>query len=120
MRYLAITLRSAYSKIGLSDSTIYPAFYCLSHLLHSAKDNKQPGLLNIKPEQMIDQVWDYVFCRQEMNDQLLEKSGIKKKDLETMRREFEYWYPLDMRYVFLDFALPHCYFKGTPSWYLSV
>ncbi len=46
---------------------------------------------------MIDEVWDYLFCRAELTDDLLAKSGIPKTELESMRREFEYWYPLDLR-----------------------
>lgn len=82
---------------SLSDSTIYPAYYTISHFLHSDIFGTQKGLFDIKPDQMMDEVWDYLFCRQELSEDLLEKSGIKRSDLETMRREFEYWYPLDMR-----------------------
>ena len=82
---------------SLSDSTIYMAYYTIAHLLHSDVFGTKPGLLDVKPEQMIDEVWDYVFCRREVSEDLLNSCGIKKSDLETMRREFEYWYPLDMR-----------------------
>lgn len=82
---------------SLSDSTIYPAYYTISHFLHSDIFGTQKGLFDIKPDQMVDEVWDYLFCRQEFSNDLLDKSGIKRSDLESMRREFEYWYPLDMR-----------------------
>ena len=81
---------------SLSDSTIYMAYYTIAHFLHSDIFGSQPGLFDIKADQMIDEVWDYVFCRREIDDDLLRQSGIKKADLESMRREFEYWYPLDM------------------------
>ena len=81
---------------SLSDSTIYQAYYTISYLLHSDIFGTKPGLLPIKPDQMIDEVWDYIFCRRELSDELLKSCRIKKADLETMRREFEYWYPLDM------------------------
>ena len=81
---------------SLSDSTIYMAYYTIAHLLHGDMFGRTPGKLNIKAPQMIDEVWDYIFCRRELSEELLEKSGIRKADLETMRREFEYWYPLDM------------------------
>ena len=80
---------------SLSDSTIYMAYYTISYLLHSDVFGTKPGKLSIRPEQMTDEVWDYVFCRRELNEEV-SKSGISKSDLETMRREFEYWYPLDM------------------------
>lgn len=82
---------------SLSDSTIYPAYYTISHFLHSDIFGTKKGLLDIKPDQMTDEVWDYLFCRQELSEDIVRRSGIKKPDLETMRREFEYWYPLDMR-----------------------
>lgn len=82
---------------SLSDSTIYMAYYTFSHLLHSDVFGTQRGLLDVKADQMIDEVWDYVFCRRDIDEELVEKSGIKQPDLETMRREFEYWYPFDLR-----------------------
>lgn len=82
---------------SLSDSTIYMAYYTIAHLLHSDNFGTKPGLLSIKSDQMIDEVWDYIFCRRELSEELLKSCDIQKADLETMRREFEYWYPLDMR-----------------------
>lgn len=81
---------------SLSDSTVYMAYYTVAHLLHSDKFGTELGPLFIKPNQMIDEVWDYIFCRRELSDELLKSCGIPKTGLETMRREFEYWYPLDM------------------------
>ena len=82
---------------SLSDSTIYMSYYTIAHLLHGDKFGVKPGRLSIKPEQMIDEVWDYVLARTAFSDSLVKESGISKDDLHTMRREFEYWYPLDMR-----------------------
>lgn len=82
---------------SLSDSTIYPAYYTISHLLHGDVFGTERGGLNIRPDQMIDEVWDYIFCRTEISDELVKKCGITKPDLENMRREFEYWYPHDVR-----------------------
>ncbi|KAI4121864.1 MAG: hypothetical protein LQ338_006120 [Usnochroma carphineum] len=95
---------------SLSDSTIYMAYYTIAHLLHSDNFGTQPGLLNIRPQQMVDEVWDYLFCRREISDELLKSSGISKADLETMRREFEYWYPLDMRVSGKDLIPNHLTF----------
>lgn len=81
---------------SLSDSTIYMAYYTISHFLHSDIFGTKPGLLDIKADQMIDEVWDYLFCRRELDEDLQKSCGIKRADLESMRREFEYWYPLDM------------------------
>ena len=81
---------------SLSDSTIYMAYYTVAHLLHSDIFGMKSGLLEVKPFQMIDEVWDYIFCRRELSEELLKATRIRKSDLETMRREFEYWYPLDV------------------------
>ena len=81
---------------SLSDSTVYMAYYVISHYLHSHYFGDQPGLMDIKPGQMTDEVFDYIFCRTPMNDKLLASSNVSRSDLETLRREFEYWYPLDV------------------------
>lgn len=95
---------------SLSDSTIYMAYYTIAHFLHSDNFGTQTGLLDIKVDQMIDEVWDYVFCRRELNDELIQACGIQKVDLEKMRREFEYWYPLDMRVSGKDLIPNHLTF----------
>lgn len=41
---------------------------------------------------MTEGVWDYVFNRVDDVD-----SDIPRVDLDAMRREFSYWYPLDVR-----------------------
>ena len=81
---------------SLSDSTIYMAYYTISYLLHSDIFGTQPGVLSIKASQMLDEVWDYVFCRRPFSVSISESSGISREDLESLRAEFEYWYPLDM------------------------
>lgn len=72
------------------------AYYTISYLLHSDIFGTQPGVLPIKASQMTDEVWDYVFCRRSLSESILSTSKISKTDLETMRQEFEYWYPLDI------------------------
>lgn len=95
---------------SLSDSTIYMAYYTIAHFLHSDNFGTQPGLLDIKADQMIDEVWDYVFCRREISDEVIQACGIQKAGLEKMRREFEYWYPLDMRVSGKDLIPNHLTF----------
>ncbi|TVY41970.1 Leucine--tRNA ligase, cytoplasmic [Lachnellula subtilissima] len=95
---------------SLSDSTIYMAYYTIAHLLHKDIFGKTPGLAGIKPEQMKDEVWDYVFARRELTDEILTESGISKETLGSMRREFEYWYPLDLRVSGKDLIPNHLTF----------
>lgn len=95
---------------SLSDSTIYMAYYTIAHLLHSDIFGKTPGLLGkITPEQMTDEVWDYIFARREVGDDVL-SSKIPLEKLDTMRREFEYWYPLDLRVSGKDLIPNHLTF----------
>lgn len=95
---------------SLSDSTVYMAYYTIAHLLHSDRYGTKPGPLNIKPEQMTDEIWDYVFTRRELSDELINKSGISKDALLALRREFEYWYPLDVRVSGKDLIPNHLTF----------
>jgi leucyl-tRNA synthetase len=94
---------------SLSDSTIYMAYYTIAHYLHKDIFGKTPGLAGVKPEQMTDEVWDYVFARQSLSEKVLE-SKIPKEALASMRREFEYWYPLDLRVSGKDLIPNHLTF----------
>ncbi|KFZ24897.1 hypothetical protein V502_00630 [Pseudogymnoascus sp. VKM F-4520 (FW-2644)] len=95
---------------SLSDSTIYMAYYTVAHLLHGDIFGKTPGLLkDVRPEQMTDEVWDYIFARREVGEDVLQ-SKIAVEGLETMRREFEYWYPLDLRVSGKDLIPNHLTF----------
>ncbi|KAI6346186.1 2-isopropylmalate synthase [Pyricularia grisea] len=82
---------------SLSDSTVYMAYYTQVPFLHKDNFGRVRGSADIGPEQMLDEVWDYIFCRTEMTDKLVEDSKIPKTTLEAMRREFQYSYPLDLR-----------------------
>lgn len=95
---------------SLSDSTIYMSYYTISHLLHSDIFGTQKGILDVKAEQMTDEVWDFVFCRTNISEKLVNECGITEADLQTMRREFEYWYPLDTRVSGKDLIPNHLTF----------
>jgi leucyl-tRNA synthetase len=71
---------------SLSDSTIYMAYYTISHILKT-----------IDPNKLTDEVFDYVFHGKGDPSALSSSTGIEREKLEQMRREFEYWYPLDYR-----------------------
>lgn len=95
---------------SLSDSTIYMSYYTISHLLHSDIFGSKPGKLNIKSEQMSDEVWDCIFHNREVSDDLINTSGISSDSFQMMRREFDYWYPLDMRVSGKDLIPNHLTF----------
>ncbi|KAI9049734.1 hypothetical protein LZ554_005886 [Drepanopeziza brunnea f. sp. 'monogermtubi'] len=95
---------------SLSDSTIYMAYYTIAHYLHADIFGKNPGLGGFTAEQMTDEVFDYVFARRDVSDSMLEGSKISKDVLDSMRREFEYWYPLDIRVSGKDLIPNHLTF----------
>ena len=72
----------------LSDSTIYMAFYTV---------NKHIREHNVKPEQLVREVFDYVFFGKGDAITVCKKSRIEPKLLDEMRSEFLYWYPFDLR-----------------------
>ncbi|KAK3944994.1 leucine--tRNA ligase [Diplogelasinospora grovesii] len=96
---------------SLSDSTIYMSYYTIAHILHKDIFGKEKGAGGIAPEQMTDSVWDYVFCLRELDNDLPTTSGIPKATLEAMRREFEYWYPLDLSVSGKDLLPNHMTFS---------
>jgi leucyl-tRNA synthetase len=72
----------------LSDSTIYMAFYTV---------NKHIKQHSIKPEQLVPEVFDYVFHGKGKAEDVADLSKIQPEILESMRNEFLYWYPVDLR-----------------------
>ncbi|KAK9778952.1 putative leucine--tRNA ligase [Seiridium cardinale] len=95
---------------SLSDSTIYMSYYTIAHILHKDPFGRVKGIGNVGPEQMTDEVWDYVFCRRDIDNDVLSGSKIPKETLEAMRREFEYFYPLDVRVSGKDLIPNHLTF----------
>ena len=81
---------------SLSDSTIYTAFYTVAHKL-----NKYPiSLLN-------DKFWDYVFLGRGNPEEISKELSIPKEELEEIRNEFLYWYPVDSRHSGRDLIQNH-------------
>ncbi|UCE95432.1 MAG: leucine--tRNA ligase [Candidatus Bathyarchaeota archaeon] len=72
----------------LSDSTIYMAFYTI---------NKYIDQRGIEPSQLTPEVFDYIFSGKGSLRTVANKSKISNQLLKTMRDEFLYWYPVDMR-----------------------
>lgn len=90
---------------SLSDSTVYMAYYTIAHYLHGDIYGQTKGTGNVSVEQMTDETWDYIFCRRDDIE-----SDIPKETLHAMRREFEYWYPLDIRVSGKDLIQNHLTF----------
>lgn len=93
---------------SLSDSTIYMAFYTVVHLLQGGSfKGERPSPLGITADQMTAEVWDFIFFP---NAKYPTKSAIKKEHLDLMRREFQYWYPVDLRVSGKDLIQNHLTF----------
>ncbi len=72
----------------LSDSTVYMAFYTISHFVNSE---------TVKFNQLLPEVFDFVLHGKGSEAHVAKLSGIDAKVLRSMRTEFLYWYPVDMR-----------------------
>ncbi|MEM3321973.1 MAG: leucine--tRNA ligase [Conexivisphaerales archaeon] len=70
----------------LSDSTVYMAFYSISHIIRK-----------FPPERLEKDVFDYIFYGSGNVTVISEHTGIDAYYLKKMRDEFVYWYPVDMR-----------------------
>lgn len=106
---------------SLSDSTIYMAYYTISHLLHGPSSDeegdifgKTRGPLGVTADQMSDEVWDYVFGTDEVPFRPGQgKEGaeaLSKEKADIMRREFRYFYPMDVRSSGKDLISNHLSF----------
>ncbi|MBI4452462.1 leucine--tRNA ligase [Candidatus Woesearchaeota archaeon] len=83
---------------SLSDSTIYMAYYTIAHLIKE-----------IPEDEIDDGLFDYIFLGNE-------NGGEKNKNLQLMKKEFEYWYPFDVRSSGKDLIQNHltfCLFNHT-------
>jgi leucyl-tRNA synthetase len=88
---------------SLSDSTIYMAYYTVAKYLHAAKDGSQnldgraPNAFDILPEHMSNAAWDFIFQGKGTAASVHAATGLPLEAAEGMRREFEYFYPVDLR-----------------------
>jgi len=74
---------------SLSDSTIYMVYYTI---VRQIKEHK------IKPVQLTDEVFDYIFLGKGKPAEIGKKTNLNATILEAMREEFLYFYPLDSRH----------------------
>ena len=89
---------------SLSDSTIYMSYYTISHMLQGNLSGTKPGTLNINPEDIRDQEFDFVFLGIEDG---LKDSKVPREKLDEMRTSFKYWYPYDLRVSAKDLIKNH-------------
>ncbi|MEM0199958.1 MAG: leucine--tRNA ligase [Saccharolobus sp.] len=86
---------------SLSDSTIYMAYYTISHKIKQYK---------LSPSQLTTEFWDYVMLGIGDINEVSAKTRISTSVLKEMREEFLYWYPLDMRHSGKDLIPNHLTF----------
>jgi leucyl-tRNA synthetase len=78
----------------LSDSTVYMAYYTISHRLKA-----------IPPEKLTPDVFEYIF-KGEGNP-----TTVDRETLDRIRSEFLYWYPYDYRFSAKDLISNHLTFQ---------
>jgi leucyl-tRNA synthetase len=86
---------------SLSDSTIYMAYYTIAKYIREH---------SLKEEQFNDDVFDYVFLGKGNPVKLVNAVGLSRNILESMRKEFLYWYPLDSRHSATELIPNHLTF----------
>lgn len=72
----------------LSDSTIYMSFYTIRPAL---------AKLGAKPESLTDTFFDYVFLGEGDPNAIGDQTGMSSDAIQSMRKEFLYWYPVNLR-----------------------
>ncbi|KAF8886349.1 hypothetical protein BD779DRAFT_1662735 [Infundibulicybe gibba] len=92
----------------LSDSTIYMSYYTIARLLHEdSMDGSTPGPLGVTPEQMTDEVWEYIFC----NGPWPDHAPLHREKADAMKHEFAYFYPFDIQSSTKDLIPNHLSFS---------
>ena len=95
---------------SLSDSTIYMAYYTIAHLLQGDCNlNGEGAAAPVDVAEVNDSVFEYIFRGGEA-PALLAGGTLTLPLLERMRREFRYWYPVDIRTSGKDLLQNHLTF----------
>lgn len=86
---------------ALSDSTIYMAYYTV------VKGLKR---LQPDPKALTPSFWSYIFLGEGSPEEVSEMTGIPREEIESLRSEFLYFYPLDARHSGRDLIPNHLTF----------
>ena len=71
----------------ISDSTLYSAYYLVSNYVNDGK---------VLPEQMDETFFDHIYLKSGSVGDVSKSTGIEVSVLESIRADFDYWYPLDI------------------------
>ena len=85
----------------LSDSTIYMAYYTIARIINENK---------VKAEQLTDGVFDYIFLGIGNVNEISKKTRLPARVINEMKKEFEYFYPVDFRNSGKDLIQNHLTF----------
>ncbi|MEA1984295.1 MAG: leucine--tRNA ligase [Euryarchaeota archaeon] len=85
---------------SLGDSTIYMSYYVLAKFIAEG----------IEPDQLIPELFDYVLLGKGNAENVASLSGIETATIDHMKRDFEYWYPVDLRSSGKDLIPNHLLF----------
>ncbi|MBT3814806.1 leucine--tRNA ligase [Candidatus Woesearchaeota archaeon] len=95
---------------SLSDSTIQMAYNTISKYL------EHPEEYGFSVDQLNDEFFDYVHLNKGTAEKVEASTGVPIKMIETMKKDFEYWYPFDFRNSAKDLIQNHlafCIFNHT-------
>ncbi len=84
---------------SLSDSTIYMAFYTIKN-----------HLKNIEPNQLTQEFWDHILLDKGTPKKTSQSTGIPEEQINTVKKEFNYWYPNDQRHTAIAHLSNHLSF----------
>ncbi len=93
---------------SLSDSVVYMAYYILSKFI--SKEWKAFKKFEKEPAKLPDSFFDYIFLGQGEAELVSRMTQIPRRIIEKIRREFAYFYPVDMRHSGRDLVPNHLTF----------
>ncbi|MDM7935545.1 MAG: leucine--tRNA ligase, partial [Methanothrix sp.] len=85
---------------SLGDSTIYMAYYILAKYVNAG----------MSIENLVPEFFDYIFLGKGDSRDVAARTGIPAETVEQIRREFVYWYPVDLRTSGKDLVANHLLF----------
>jgi leucyl-tRNA synthetase len=83
-----------------------PYKLCADHLADGDITGKKTGPLSVTPEQLTDEIWEYIICR----GPFPENSPLPREKADALKHEYEYFYPLDIRSSAKDLIPNHLTF----------
>ncbi|MDE1815238.1 MAG: leucine--tRNA ligase [Thaumarchaeota archaeon] len=86
---------------SLSDSVIYMAYYTIVKYVNAGE---------IKPDYISDSFFDYVFLEKGDLQKISSESKIPQETLEKIKKEFQYYYPVNARHSGRDLVPNHLTF----------